>query len=275
MCGFCGFLTSDGDRAPAAMEAALGRMNDTIRHRGPDGDGLWVDAAAGVALGHRRLAIVDLSPQGRQPMESADGRWVVAFNGEIYNFQELRAELEAAGHRFRGHSDTEVLLESVAARGVAATVRRLIGIFALALWDRGTRTLHLVRDPLGVKPLYWGRFGGTLLFGSQPKALRAHPAFRAEVDRDALAAYMRHNYVPAPHSIYRGVRKLEPGTILTVRPGAEPESAPYWDLAAAVRDGQADRLDLPDAEAVRRLEALLMDAVGRQMVADEIGRAHV
>ncbi|WP_029007369.1 asparagine synthase (glutamine-hydrolyzing) [Azospirillum halopraeferens] len=268
MCGFCGFLTSDGDRDPAAMQDALGRMNDTIRHRGPDGDGEWVDAAAGVALGHRRLAIVDLSPLGRQPMASADGRWVIAYNGEIYNYRDLRAELEAAGHVFRGQSDTEVLVEMVAARGVAATARRLVGIFALALWDRAAQTLYLVRDQIGVKPLYWGRFGGTLLFGSQSKALRAHPAFRAAVDRDALAAYMRHNYVPAPHSIYRGVRKLEPGTILTVRPGAEPESETYWDLSAAVRDGIAGRLDLSDAEAAERLEALLMDAVGRQMVAD-------
>ncbi|MGQ9371635.1 asparagine synthase (glutamine-hydrolyzing) [Azospirillum sp. A39] len=268
MCGICGFLSDEGGGAAAAMEAVLGRMNDTIRHRGPDGDGLWVDPEAGVALAHRRLAIVDLSPLGRQPMASADGRWLVTYNGEIYNFRDLRAELEAAGHVFRSQSDTEVLVEACAAWGVAAAARRLVGIFAFALWDRRRRELHLVRDPLGVKPLYWGRFGGTLLFASQPKALRAHPAFRGEVDRDALAVYMRHNYVPAPFSIYRGVAKLEPGCILTVRPGAEPERTVYWDLAAAVRDGRAGRLALSDEEATDRLEALLMDAVGRQMVAD-------
>ncbi|WP_431856173.1 asparagine synthase (glutamine-hydrolyzing) [Azospirillum sp.] len=265
MCGFCGVLTTSPERG---MEAAVRRMNDTIAHRGPDGDGIWVDEAAGIALAHRRLAIVDLSPLGRQPMESADGRWVVAYNGEIYNYQDLRAELEAAGHRFRGHSDTEVLVEGVARWGVEATARRLVGIFAMALWDRRERTLHLVRDQVGVKPLYWARFGGTVLFGSQPKALRAHPAFRAEIDRDALTAYVRFAYVPAPHTIYAGVHKLEPGCILTVRPDGEPERTAYWSLEGAVRAGLSDRLDLSDDEAADRLEALLKDAVGRQMVAD-------
>ncbi len=265
MCGFCGFLSASPDRG---MEAAVRRMNDTIVHRGPDGDGVWVDEAAGIALAHRRLAIVDLSPLGRQPMESADGRWVIAYNGEIYNFQDLRAELEARGHTFRGHSDTEVLVEGVAAWGVEATLRRLVGIFALALWDRRERALHLARDQMGVKPLYWGRFGGTLLFGSQPKALSAHPAFRHSIDRDALAAYFRFAYVPAPHSIYEGVHKLEPGCILTFRGGSEPVRTVYWSLEAAVRAGLSDRLDLPDEEAADRLEALLKDAIGRQMVAD-------
>jgi asparagine synthase (glutamine-hydrolysing) len=250
------------------MEAAVRRMNDTIVHRGPDGDGVWVDEAAGIALAHRRLAIVDLSPLGRQPMESADGRWVIAFNGEIYNFQDLRAELEARGHAFRSHSDTEVLVEGVAAWGVEATMRRLVGIFALALWDRQERTLHLVRDQMGVKPLYWGRFGGTVLFGSQPKALRAHKDFRAGIDRDALTAYFRFAYVPAPHSVYQGVHKLEPGCILTFRGGADPVRTVYWSLEAAVQAGLSDRLELSDTEAADRLEALLKDAIGRQMVAD-------
>jgi len=268
VCGFCGFVASSSSRTAVGLEAAVRRMNATITHRGPDGDGVWVDGSAGVALAHRRLAIVDLSPLGRQPMESADGRWVIAYNGEIYNFQDLRAELEARGHAFRSHSDTEVLVEACAAWGVAATARRLIGIFAFALWDRQERALHLVRDQLGIKPLYWARMGGTLLFGSQPKALRAHPDFRAEIDRDALSAYFRFAYVPAPHSIYQGVRKQEPGTILTFRGAAEPERTVYWDLGAVVRGGIADRLDLSDKDATDRLEALLMDAVGRQMVAD-------
>ncbi len=244
------------------------RMNDTIVHRGPDGDGVWVDEAAGIALAHRRLAIVDLSPLGRQPMESADGRWVIAYNGEIYNFQDLRAELEARGRTFRSHSDTEVLVEGVSAWGVEATMRRLVGIFALALWDRQNRALHLARDQMGVKPLYWGRFGGTVLFGSQPKALRAHKDFRAGIDRDALTAYFRFAYIPAPHSVYQGVHKLEPGCILTFRGGAEPVRTTYWSLEAAVQAGLSDRLDLSDAEAADRLEALLKDAIGRQMVAD-------
>ncbi|WP_448203398.1 asparagine synthase (glutamine-hydrolyzing) [Azospirillum sp. sgz302134] len=273
MCGFCGFL-AESDRRPAfgpeagAFEAVARRMADTIAHRGPDGEAVWADEAAGIALGHRRLAIVDLSPLGRQPMESADGRWVIAYNGEIYNFQDLRAELESAGHRFRGHSDTEVLLEGCAAWGVERTVKRLVGIFAFALWDRRDRVLYLVRDHLGVKPLYWARMNGTLLFGSQPKALRAHPAFAAEIDRDALAAYMRFSYVPAPHSVYKGVSKLEPGTLLTVRPGREPERTVYWDAGTAARAGIDDRLSLSDADATDALESLLKDAVGRQMMAD-------
>ena len=265
MCGFCGFLSQSPERG---MEAVVRRMNDTIVHRGPDGDGVWVDEAAGIALAHRRLAIVDLSPLGRQPMESANGRWVIAFNGEIYNFQDLRADLEGQGHGFRSHSDTEVLVEAVAAWGVEATARRLVGIFALALWDRQERALHLVRDQVGVKPLYWAGFGGTVLFGSQPKALRAHPEFRAAIDRDALTAYFRFAYVPAPHSIYQGVHKLEPGCILTFRGGAEPVRTVYWSLEAAVRAGRSDRVELSDAEAADRLEALLKDAIGRQMVAD-------
>ncbi len=268
MCGICGFLGEPASRPAAALDAVVRRMADSLAHRGPDGEGVWVDEAAGVALGHRRLAIVDLSPLGRQPMVSADGRWVIVYNGEIYNFRELRAELEGAGHAFRGQSDSEVLLEACAAWGVERAVRRLVGIFAFALWDRRDRALHLVRDPLGVKPLYWGRMGGALLFGSQPKALRAHPAFTAAVDRDALAAYLRFSYVPAPHSIYQGVSKLEPGTILTLRPGREPERTVYWDMAGTVRAGIAARRPLSDGEAADALEALLGDAVGRQMVAD-------
>ncbi|WP_035680668.1 asparagine synthase (glutamine-hydrolyzing), partial [Azospirillum brasilense] len=266
MCGICGFLASPGPES--GLEATARRMAGTIAHRGPDGDGVWADGEAGIAFGHRRLAIVELSPLGRQPMESADGRWVIAYNGEIYNFQDLRAELEAAGHQFRGHSDTEVLLEGCAAWGVERTVRRLVGIFAFALWDRRERTLFLVRDHLGVKPLYWARMGGALLFGSQPKALRAHPAFAAEIDRDALSAYLRFSYVPAPHSIYQGVHKLEPGSILTVRPGRDPERIVYWDAGDAARAGIADRLALSDAAATDALESLLKDAVGRQMMAD-------
>ncbi|MBP2310827.1 asparagine synthase (glutamine-hydrolyzing) [Azospirillum soli] len=268
MCGFCGFLAESESRTPVGLEAVARRMADTIAHRGPDGDGVWADEAAGIALGHRRLAIVDLSPLGRQPMLSADGRWVIAYNGEIYNFQDLRAELEAAGHGFRGHSDTEVLVEACAAWGVERTVKRLVGIFAFALWDRRDRTLYLVRDHLGVKPLYWARMNGTLLFGSQPKALRAHPAFRADIDRDALAAYMRFSYVPAPHTIHKGVFKLEPGSILTVRPGRDPERTVYWDMGEAARGGIADRLSLSDEDATDALETLLKDAIGRQMMAD-------
>jgi asparagine synthase (glutamine-hydrolysing) len=273
VCGFCGFLDTTGSGSSTAdeREAAVRRMNGTLVHRGPDGDGVWLDPAApGLALAHRRLAIVDLSPSGHQPMTSASGRWVIVYNGELYNTAELRAELEAAGGAppWRGHSDTEVLLEACATWGVDATLRRLVGIFALALWDRHERTLYLARDQMGVKPLYWGRMGAVLLFGSQPKALAAHPAFRADIDRDALTAYFRFGYVPAPFSIHKGIHKLEPGTLLTVRAGQEPERTVWYDLAAVARRGLADPLALSDDEATDALEALLQDAVARQMVAD-------
>jgi asparagine synthase (glutamine-hydrolysing) len=164
-------------------------MTSCLLHRGPDDAGVWVDEEAGVALGHRRLSIVDLSPLGHQPMEARGGRYMVAFNGEIYNFPELRRELEGKGHRFRGHSDTEVLLASVEEWGVEASLRRFVGMFAFALWDRAERTLILCRDRLGEKPLFYGWSGGVFLFGSELKALRAHPRWRGEVDRDALALY--------------------------------------------------------------------------------------
>jgi asparagine synthase (glutamine-hydrolysing) len=265
MCGICGILAD----APApALRAGIQRMADALTQRGPDGEGAWLDEAAGVALGHRRLAIIDLSPGGRQPMMSASGRYAVTYNGEIYNYRALRAELEATGLRFRTQSDTEVLIEACALWGVAATARRLNGIFAIALWDREERILSLIRDPLGVKPLYWSSQGSVLLFGSQLGALAAHPSWRPEIDRDALTAYFRHGYVPAPRSIYRGVSKLPPGTILTFRRGAAPRLESYWDARATAEAGIAARLDVTAAEARARLEVLLRQAVERQMVAD-------
>jgi asparagine synthase (glutamine-hydrolysing) len=268
MCGIAGFIDPTRRADAGALRAQAAAMADRLRHRGPDDAATWVDATAGLALGFRRLAILDLSPAGRQPMVSADGRWVIAFNGEIYNFQELRAELEGLGRSFRGHSDTEAMLEAFAEWGVERTVERLIGMFAIVLWDRQTRTLTLIRDRLGIKPLYWAAFGSLFLFGSEPKALLAHPGWTPEVDRNALAAYLRYNYVPAPHSIYRGVRKLEPGRLLVLRPGAEPEIRGYWDMRAVARAGRASRLDIDEREAIDRLESLLGDAVARRMVAD-------
>lgn len=239
-----------------------------VGHRGPDGEGVWSDPTAGIGFAHRRLAIIDVSDAGRQPMASANGRWVITYNGEIYNHADLRRELEAEGIGFRGGSDTEVLLEAVARWGVSATLQRLNGIFAFGLWDRETRTLTLARDHLGVKPLYWGRSGGVLLFGSQPKSFSAWSGFAGEIDHSALASYFRFGYVPAPRTIHRDVFALPPGTMLTVRAGGEPETAVYWDAAAIARTGIANRLELGDGEATDRLEALLQDAVGRQMMAD-------
>ena len=266
MCGIAGVLdpTSARDR----LERNAIAMSDSIAYRGPDDHGLWSDPEAGIALTHRRLSIVDLSPAGHQPMVSADGRFIITYNGEIYNFQEMRPELEARGIKFRGHSDTEVMLEAFAAFGIEATVKRLIGMFTIGVWDRRERVLTLVRDRLGIKPLYWTKSGGLFLFGSELKALRAHPGWTPRTDRAAVAAFMRHNYIPAPHTIYESVHKLEPGTILTYRPHGEPQITRYWDARAIAQAGLANPLAVNDAELTDHLEELLRDAVGRRMVAD-------
>jgi asparagine synthase (glutamine-hydrolysing) len=247
-------------------------MAETLAHRGPDADGVWADAAAGVAFGFRRLAIIDLSAEGRQPMRSPDGRYTLVLNGEIYNFQDLRREMETLGVRFRGHSDTEVLLAVVARYGVSAAVRRLNGMFAFAIWDAELRTLHLVRDRLGEKPLYYGWSGQTFLFGSELKALVANPAFRRHIDRASIALYFEHGYVPTPGSIYSGIRKLLPGTILSIQwdavPGVLPEPVAYWSaLEAAVR-GLEEPLDGDESEIAAALEELLAGAVRSQMISD-------
>lgn len=269
MCGFAGFLDITASTAPERLEAQVRAMADTIRHRGPDDGGTWTDAAAGIALGHRRLSILDLSPLGHQPMESACGRWIIAFNGEIYNFGDLRAGLEAAGEVFKGHSDTEVLIQGCARWGVAETVRRANGMFAFALWDRRERTLTLGRDRFGQKPLYYGRCGSVVLFGSELKALRAHPAFDAAIDRGALALFLRHGYVPAPLTIHAGIHKLPPGTLLTIpADGALGRPQPYWSASAAAEAGLAAPFAGSPEEAVDALEKLLRDAVGLCMVAD-------
>jgi asparagine synthase (glutamine-hydrolysing) len=243
-------------------------MADSLAYRGPDDHGVWADTDAGIALTHRRLSIIDLSPTGHQPMISADGRFVITYNGEIFNFLELRRELEARGIKFRGHSDTEVMLEAFTAYGVESTVKRLIGMFAIGVWDRHNRTLTLIRDRLGIKPLYWAKFGKLFLFGSELKALRACPGWTPNIDGSAVAAYMRHNCVPAPHTIYKGVSKLEPGTILTLPPDGEPRLERFWNARTVAQAGLADPLLIDDTELTDRLEELLHDAVRRRMVAD-------
>jgi asparagine synthase (glutamine-hydrolysing) len=274
MCGFAGFHVPTGFDADSARATAT-RMGDVIRHRGPDDGGIWLDASAGIALSHRRLAIVDLSPAGHQPMSSASGRHVIAFNGEIYNHQEMRARLEAEGLdcAWRGHSDTETLLAAIDAWGLQAALAAAVGMFALALWDRQLRTLHLARDRAGEKPLYFGWQGQglarTLLFGSELKALCAHPSFAGEIDRDALVQFMRHGYVPAPRSIYRGVSKVMPGTVVTIEATGEvARTETFWSATQAMLDGTANSLALPAHEAVNELERVLRDAVAQQMVAD-------
>ena len=201
-------------------------------------------------------------------MQSGDGRYLIIFNGEIYNFAELRRELEVLGHAFRGHSDTEVMLAAFVAWGVMPAVQRMAGQFAFALWDRQARLLHLVRDRFGEKPLYYGRLGQTLLFGSELKALRAHPAFKTDIDRDALALYARHNYIPAPLSIYRGIGKLAPGHIATVNARGDIAVEPYWQLADAVTEGRRNPLVGSDTELVSAMEGRLSSTIGEEMVAD-------
>ncbi|WP_295387956.1 asparagine synthase (glutamine-hydrolyzing) [uncultured Thiodictyon sp.] len=267
MCGFCGVL-EPGAAAQPELRQAVERMNRTLVHRGPDDAGVWLDAAAGIALGHRRLSILDLSPLGHQPMVSACGRFVLAFNGEIYNHLELRRRL-GDGFDWRGHSDTEVLLAWLSLRGVAATLPELNGMFAFALWDREERQLTLARDRLGEKPLYYGWHRGRLLFGSELKALSAHPGWQGELNRDAVAAYLRLSYVPAPYSIYQGIHKLAPGTFATLRPGQQsPDIAVYWSARTAAQAGLAAPFQGSEDESVEALERLLMDAVGLRMHAD-------
>jgi asparagine synthase (glutamine-hydrolysing) len=248
-------------------------MADQLVHRGPDDSGVWVDGEAGIALGFRRLAILDLSPAGHQPMTSSNGRYVIVFNGEVYNFAELRRDLESRGHSFRGHSDTEVMLEAVSEWGLEAAVKRFVGMFAFALWDRHARVLHLVRDRLGIKPLYCGCQNKTFLFGSELKALRVHPDFQPEINRGALALYLRYAYIPQPYSIYQGIWKLPPGCILSLRAGTQTSSelsgaAPYWSAKEVYENGAASPFRGSEGEAIEELDRLLRESVRLRMIAD-------
>lgn len=266
MCGFAGFLGG-----ASGSEDLLRDMARTIRHRGPDDSGVWLDEGATLGLAFARLAILDLSPAGHQPMLAGSGRYVMAFNGEIYNHLALRAGLERQ-HRapaYRSHADTETLLAGFDAWGIDETIAKTVGMFAFGVWDREQRVLTLGRDRLGEKPIYYGWQGDTFVFGSEVKALRAHPAFRAEIDRQALTLLMRHAYIPAPYSIYRGIRKLLPGTLLSVslaRRDERPRS--YWDARDAVEQGIVTPFRGSPEEAVEVLDTKLREAVRGQMVAD-------
>ena len=243
-------------------------MSDSISHRGPDDSGIWVSAEQGVALGQRRLSIIDLSPAGHQPMVSSDGRYVITFNGEIYNFREIRRELEATGARFRGNSDTEVIVEGCVHFGIQQTIGKLNGMFAIALWDKRERNLYLARDRMGEKPLYYGVFGSLVLFGSELKALRANADWSPRLDRGAVAAFLRHNYVPGPFSIYEGVRKLSPGKFAVIQECGPAKEHSYWDIADAVSSGRENPIVENEDEALDSLESLLNDAVARRMISD-------
>ncbi|MGH9661267.1 MAG: asparagine synthase (glutamine-hydrolyzing) [Bryobacteraceae bacterium] len=269
MCGIAGFWETPRTMAADALERTARAMADSMPHRGPDDWGVWSDAPAGIALSQRRLSIVDLSPEGHQPMLSRCGRYAIVFNGEIYNHRALRRRLEGSGAAFRGHSDTEVMLAAIAEWGLERSLESFNGMFAFALWDRLERRLHLARDRAGEKPLYYARFGGSFLFASELKALRAHPAFRGDIDREALTLFLRFGYIPSPHSIYRGVSKLPPATTLTIDAGA-PLATPraYWSARDAAERGLASPLAGSSDEIVEQLDELLRDAVKLRMEAD-------
>jgi asparagine synthase (glutamine-hydrolysing) len=284
MCGFAGFLTINTN-VLANADAIANAMALTINHRGPDDAGVWFDDQAGIALAHRRLSIIDLSPAGHQPMTSKRNRYVIAFNGEIYNHLELRRELELMPQPFsisardsvainwRGHSDTETLLAGFEAWGVEATLQKTVGMFALSLWDKEDKTLTLARDRMGEKPLYYGFQNKAFLFGSELKALKANPEFLSEIDRDVLCLYLRHCYIPAPYSIYKGIKKLLPGTYVQVRLGDDVNSTSlspksYWSMEEAVARGIDNPFTGSDEQAVHVLDAQLKESIGLQMMAD-------
>ncbi|HEY0111873.1 MAG TPA: asparagine synthase (glutamine-hydrolyzing) [Allosphingosinicella sp.] len=270
MCGIAGFIGGRFDHGGQAAGAVLARMTGAIAYRGPDSAGAWIEAEHKVALGHRRLAILDLSPAGEQPMVSPSGRYITVYNGEIYNHLELRERLTGP---WLGHSDTETLLAAIEAWGIEKALKQCAGMFALALWDREEKALILARDRLGEKPLYYGWQSkgaeGAFLFGSELKALTHHPAFRREIDREALALFTRFNYVPAPHSIYSGIFKLPPGSFLTLRPdGGEPAITTYWSAAEVAASGAADPINIGPEEATDALERILCKTVAQQMISD-------
>lgn len=284
MCGIAGLFDASRARSADTLDHAVRRMAATLHHRGPDDRGYWIDPASGIALGHTRLSILDLSPNGHQPMASSTSRFVMAFNGEIYNHQALATELRARGASFRGHSDTEVLLAGFEHWGLSETLTRAIGMFAIAAWDQQEKTLHLARDRMGEKPLFYGWRGKTLIFGSELKALRAYPQWQGEVDPDALGRYLRLGYVPSPHSMYRGIYKLTPGSWLSIpyaAAGAGTRFSPvpddtrhgnlspcrFWSINRLAHEARTAAA-LPDQDAVLQLENLLRAVVREQMVAD-------
>lgn len=272
MCGIAGLIDARRVLGDHELARVARGMIDPLRHRGPDDEGVWTNSAHGVALAHRRLSIIDVSAAGHQPMVSADGRWVISLNGEIYNFREIRADLEVAGARLKGDSDTEVLLEAVATWGVQRALERAVGMFAFALWDDLENMLYIARDRLGEKPVYFGWVNGTFLFASELKALKTFRGWTGDLDTEALAQYFRYAYVPDPRSIYAGINKLRPGTFLTIssqaRAGSPPAEQVYWSAAAAACAGAEHPLRASDADATDALDDLLRSTIRQQMISD-------
>jgi len=268
MCGIAGLIDSRLIGQAERLEALGQGMAQKLAHRGPDGQGVWTDAAAGLVLSHRRLSIVDLSPAGAQPMVSADGRWIISFNGEIYNAPKIASVAELARCNWRGHSDTEIILESFARRGVNQTLADMNGMFVIALWDRHERVLYLMRDHLGIKPLYVLDNEGRLAFASELKAFTALDRWAPQIDMASATSFFRFGCVPAPFSIYKDVRKLMPGEIMMIEPGKRPVTRRYWSVASVAEAGVGDPLDVGDKEAVELFDELLSDAVSQQMMSD-------
>jgi asparagine synthase (glutamine-hydrolysing) len=269
MCGIAGFWKNPTNRSVNWLEETATTMANTLVHRGPDDSGVWVDLEVGVAFGHRRLSIIDVSEAGHQPMISRDGRYVIVYNGEVYNFQELGLQLVKLGHRFRGNSDTEVMLACFVEWGVQESVKKFNGMFAFALWDREERQLWLARDRIGEKPLYYGTQNGTFFFASELKAIRAHPDFRPKINRDALASFLRFSYVPAPHSIYKSIKKLLPGHLLCLQSSkSDSNSYPYWSMEEVMHVNKIDPFSGSMEEAVDELEKRLKNTVRSRMVSD-------
>ncbi len=266
MCGVIGIF--DKHLSGPEIEARLSGICASLQHRGPDDQGVWIDKNIPLGLGHRRLAILDLSQRGHQPMLSPSGRYAVSYNGEIYNFPDLRKELEGKSFSFQGGSDTEVLLAAIDAWGLLEAVKKMNGIFAFALWDLERRALHLVRDRLGVKPLCYGWFGGALVWGSDARIFRAHPGFKSEISPEALSLYFQYGFVPAPHMIYAGCFKVQPGTVVSIPLGGierSQEETIYWSPVTATG---TQSFQGTQSQATEELNNLLLDAVRRQMISD-------
>ncbi|VAX23747.1 Asparagine synthetase [glutamine-hydrolyzing] [hydrothermal vent metagenome] len=273
MCGITGFIKPGASETRESLQRISAGMANTLHTRGPDDSGTWVDESRGVALGHRRLSIIDLSPHGRQPMVSASGRYVIAYNGEVYNFPQIKKALDKIKKiNWRGHSDTEVILAAIEHYGIKEAVTQCNGMFAFALWDREERSITFARDRLGKKPLYYGWSHGALIFGSELKALMAYPGFDGEINRNALALFLRYNCVPAPYSIYKNIHKLKQGLLLTIKspftPGLLPEPEPYWSARDVYNRGVSDEMEADEGEIESGLNDLLLDAVGMRMISD-------
>ena len=267
MCGIAGFWQTKNSGKKEELEAMVHKMSETLDHRGPDDAGSWVDEKSGLAMGHRRLSILDLSSRGHQPMESFRGRYVIAYNGEIYNFKELRQELENQV-RFKTECDTEVILAAISEWGIEEALLRFNGMFAFVLWDKRDKRLFIARDRIGIKPLYYGIQDGVLYFSSELKAIRANPLFKPILDKDALSLFFRYSYIPAPYSVYKNIRKLGEGRYLAVDSDLGIKESCYWDALKITENGIAEPVQGPEEEVVNDLEDLLSDAVGKRMMAD-------